>query len=134
MRVTAIHAQTERKRQDRSARCPEKPGGYRTMTPVDGLIRLNRRPRTGAAVIRSTVRLTRRAGQPILPLTGRPLGECRVIISDMTVLLCGSSQTHLGTLMPLGGGHIIRAKDWHKLKPELFKKQPYYLPGCDKRP
>ncbi|CUH39806.1 hypothetical protein JSE7799_02534 [Jannaschia seosinensis] len=23
-------------------------------------------------------------------------------------------------------------KDWHKIKPELFKKQPYYLPGCDK--
>ena len=22
-------------------------------------------------------------------------------------------------------------KDWHKLKPELFKKQPYYHPGCD---
>jgi hypothetical protein len=22
-------------------------------------------------------------------------------------------------------------KNWHKLKPELFKKQPYYLPGCD---
>jgi hypothetical protein len=22
-------------------------------------------------------------------------------------------------------------KDWHKLKPELFKNQPYYLPGCD---
>jgi len=22
-------------------------------------------------------------------------------------------------------------KDWHKLKPELFKKRPYYLPGCD---
>jgi hypothetical protein len=22
-------------------------------------------------------------------------------------------------------------KDWHKLKPELFKKQPYDLPGCD---
>ncbi|CUH10020.1 hypothetical protein JSE7799_00131 [Jannaschia seosinensis] len=22
-------------------------------------------------------------------------------------------------------------KDWHKIKPELFKKQPYYLPGCD---
>jgi hypothetical protein len=32
-----------------------------------------------------------------------------VIISDMTVLLCGSSQTHLGTEMPSGGGHIIRA-------------------------
>jgi len=23
-------------------------------------------------------------------------------------------------------------KDWHKLKPELFRKQPYYLPGCDR--
>lgn len=33
----------------------------------------------------------------------------RVIISDMTVLLCGSSQTHPGTLMPSGGGHIINA-------------------------
>ncbi|RFU12358.1 IS481 family transposase [Rhodobacteraceae bacterium W635] len=23
-------------------------------------------------------------------------------------------------------------KDWHKLKPALFKKRPYYLPGCDR--
>ena len=30
-----------------------------------------------------------------------------VLISDMTVLLCGSTQTHLGTSMPSGGGHII---------------------------
>jgi len=22
-------------------------------------------------------------------------------------------------------------KDWYKIKPELFKKQPYNLPGCD---
>jgi len=22
-------------------------------------------------------------------------------------------------------------KDWHKLKPELFKKNPYYLTRCD---
>ena len=22
-------------------------------------------------------------------------------------------------------------KDWHKLKPSLFRKQPYYLPGCN---
>jgi len=28
---------------------------------------------------------------------------------DVTVLLCASSQSHLGTLMPSGGGHIIRA-------------------------
>jgi hypothetical protein len=25
-------------------------------------------------------------------------------------------------------------KDWHKLKPNLFRKQPYYLPGCDTLP
>src|SRR6056297_3565406 len=35
-------------------------------------------------------------------------GRPTVIISDMTVLLCGSLQTHLGTLMPSGGGHIIK--------------------------
>ena len=23
-------------------------------------------------------------------------------------------------------------KDWHKLKPDLFKIQPYYRPGCDR--
>jgi len=23
-------------------------------------------------------------------------------------------------------------KDWHKLKPEPFKKQPYHLPGYDR--
>jgi hypothetical protein len=32
-----------------------------------------------------------------------------VVISDITVLRCGSSQTHLGTSMLSGGGHIIRA-------------------------
>jgi hypothetical protein len=23
-------------------------------------------------------------------------------------------------------------KHWYKLKPELFKKRPHYLPGCDR--
>ena len=36
-------------------------------------------------------------------------------------------QSALGSKAPLQA-----MKDWHKLKPELFKKQPYYLPGCDK--
>lgn len=31
------------------------------------------------------------------------------VISDMTVLHCGSSQIHLGIKMSSGGGHIIRA-------------------------
>jgi transposase InsO family protein len=38
-------------------------------------------------------------------------------------------QSALGSKTPLQA-----MKDWHKLKPELFKKQPYYLPGCDKYP
>jgi transposase InsO family protein len=35
-------------------------------------------------------------------------------------------QSALGSKTPLQA-----MKDWHKLKPELFKKQPYYRPGCD---
>ena len=35
-------------------------------------------------------------------------------------------QSALGTKTPLQA-----MKEWHKLKPELFRKQPYHLPGCD---
>jgi transposase InsO family protein len=35
-------------------------------------------------------------------------------------------QSALGSKSPLQA-----MKDWHKLKPARFKKQPYYLPGCD---
>ena len=35
-------------------------------------------------------------------------------------------QSSLGSKTPLQA-----MKDWHKLKPDLFKKQPYHLPGCD---
>jgi hypothetical protein len=32
----------------------------------------------------------------------------------------------------LGSTSPLRAlKDWHTLKPRLFRNQPYYLPGCD---
>ena len=34
----------------------------------------------------------------------------------------------------LGGRTPLQAmKDWHNLKPHLFRKQPCYLPGCDNR-
>ena len=36
-------------------------------------------------------------------------------------------QSALGRKAPLQA-----MKDWRKLKPELFKKQPYYLLGCDR--
>jgi hypothetical protein len=33
-----------------------------------------------------------------------------------------------------GSKTLLQAmKDWHKLKPQLFRKQPYYLPACDTR-
>ena len=35
-------------------------------------------------------------------------------------------QSALGSKTPLQA-----MKQWHKLKSELFKKQPYYLTGCD---
>ena len=35
-------------------------------------------------------------------------------------------QSALGSKTPLQA-----MKDWHSLKPELFRKQPYHLPGCD---
>ena len=40
--------------------------------------------------------------------SARPLAHW-IGSDDVTVLLYGSSQTHLGTQMPSGGGHIIRA-------------------------
>jgi hypothetical protein len=35
-------------------------------------------------------------------------------------------QSALGSKSPLQA-----MKHWYKIKPELFKKQPYSLPGCD---
>ena len=35
-------------------------------------------------------------------------------------------QSALGSRTPL---QVM--KDWHKLKPDLFRKQPYFLAGCD---
>ena len=45
------------------------------------------------------------------------------------VWLCNQQppQSALGSKTPLQA-----MKDWHKLKPELFNKKPYYRPGCDK--
>lgn len=41
---------------------------------------------------------------------------------DVTAPLCGSSQTHLGTLMPSGGGHIINAPH-QRHSPKIFLRQ-----------
>ena len=38
-------------------------------------------------------------------------------------------QSALGSRTPLKA-----MKGWHNLKPDLFQKQPYHLPGCDTYP
>jgi hypothetical protein len=45
------------------------------------------------------------------------------------VWLCNQQlpQSALGSKSPLQA-----MKDWHKIRPELFKKQPYYRPGCNR--
>jgi len=43
-----------------------------------------------------------------------------VTISDMTLVLYGSSKAHLGTLMPSGDGHIIRAPKVTKYVQDLI--------------
>jgi hypothetical protein len=53
----------------------------------------------------------RHCGQERDPSQIRPREHStpRIGSDDVTALLCGSSQIHLGTLMPSGGGHVIRA-------------------------
>ncbi len=78
MRITAIQAKTERKRQDKSARCAEKRRGRTRILRVNGLIR----PTPGAFATASTARRAKRLlnWQNAANLTsgGRPLGEFRI--------------------------------------------------------
>jgi hypothetical protein len=39
----------------------------------------------------------------------------------------GSFPTEVGGFKP----DFWKMKHWYKISPELFKKQPYYLTGCD---
>ncbi|WP_375700139.1 hypothetical protein [Pseudophaeobacter sp. TrK17] len=44
-----------------------------------------------------------------------------------------AKQPPLGAAAPIKGSKtpLQAMKHWHKLKPELFNKLPYYRPGCD---
>jgi glutathione S-transferase len=79
MRVTAIQAKTERKRQDKSARCAEKLRCRAGMTRVRGLIRPTPGVWATADTARSERRLINWQDQAILLADGSPLGECRMI-------------------------------------------------------
>ena len=85
MRVTAIQAKTERKRQDKSARCAEKHRRRAGMLRVYGPIR----PTSGVCATtdaaRGGKRLTSWRSQAIFTSEGRPLGECRIMLAVVEV-------------------------------------------------
>ena len=87
MRVTAIQAKTERKRQDKSARCAEKHRRRAGMLRVYGPIR----PTSGVCATtdpaRGGKRLTSWRSQAIFTSEGRPLGECRLNLLQIAVLM-----------------------------------------------
>lgn len=78
MCMTAIQAKTERKRQDKSARCAEKRHCRAGMLRVYGPIR----PTSGVCATEDAgwggKRLISWRNQATLTSDGRPLGECRL--------------------------------------------------------
>ena len=55
-------------------------------------------------------------------------------VDDVTAPLCGSSQTHLGTSVPSGGGHIINAHQITDAKRLIEKRREKCLKTGDDRP
>lgn len=83
MRLTAVHAQTERKRQERSARCAEK---HHLRARTRRLTRLIR-PVSAACATAGTAQGGKRLSggriQAIFASDSRPLGECRLILKTI---------------------------------------------------
>jgi len=77
MRVTAIRVKTERKRQDKSARCAEKRRRWAGMLRVWGAIRPTSDVRATTDAARGGKRLINGRSQAIFTSEGRPLEECR---------------------------------------------------------
>ena len=78
MRVTAVHAQTERKRQDKSARSAEKRWCHARKRRLPGLIRPIPAACATADAGRGEKCLSSGQNQVILTSVSMPLGECRL--------------------------------------------------------
>nr|BAH89334.1 hypothetical protein [uncultured bacterium]BAH89407.1 hypothetical protein [uncultured bacterium]BAH89481.1 hypothetical protein [uncultured bacterium]BAH89713.1 hypothetical protein [uncultured bacterium]BAH89921.1 hypothetical protein [uncultured bacterium] len=78
MRMTTIHAQAERKRQDRSVCRAEKRLCRARMLRVRGLIHPTSAVCATTDTARGEKRLPSEQNQASLKSSGRPLGECRV--------------------------------------------------------
>lgn len=79
MRMTTIHAQAERKRQDRSVCRAEKRLCRARMLRVRGLIHPTSAVCATTDTARGEKRLPSEQNQAILKSSGRPLGECRIM-------------------------------------------------------
>ena len=82
MRMIAIHAQTERKRLDRSVRCAEKRRPWARKQRLRGLIRPDPAvcATAGAACGRKSLSSARI--QAIFTSNATPLGECRINLPE----------------------------------------------------
>ena len=98
MRMIAIHAQTERKRLDRSVRCAEKRRRQASTLRIRGPIHPVPAVCATADAGRGEKRLSRGRLQAILTSVGRPLGECRLNSCTNHVTLPPSK--------PALGGHM----------------------------
>src|SRR3546814_5529911 len=78
MRMTTIHAESERKRQDRSVYRAEKRLCRARMLRVRGLIHPTSTVCATTDTARSEKRLNSEQNQAILKSSGGPLGECRI--------------------------------------------------------
>ncbi len=91
--------------------------------PLPGNGTIQRPDRGGAAIAPFPFR--RRPGNHAAPLCRSPFSRTDGVHGSHSYNQ-QLPQSALGSKTPLQA-----MKEWHKLKPELFKKQPYYLTGCD---
>jgi len=97
MRMTTIHAQAERKRQDRSVCRAEKRLCRARMLRVRGLIHPTSAVCATTDTARGEKRLPSEQNQAILKSSGRPLGECRI----------KSALTQVSVGIPVSGGRPV---------------------------
>jgi hypothetical protein len=97
MRMTAIRAQTERKRQDRSARCAEKHRRRARTRRLRGLIRPVPAPRPVAGDTQGGKYLYSDWIQAIFTSAATPLGECRFCMSLMAAFGLPVAHTEMVT-------------------------------------
>lgn len=114
MRLTATHAQTERKRQDRSARCAEKHRRRARKQRLRGLIRPVSAACATAGAAQGGERLSSGRFLPIFMSDGTPLGECRM------------KHIRGAPMHPQTQGKIER---WHQTLKNRILLENYFLEG-----